>query len=130
VDFVILGNDDAIRRSRFVTRLIDALVEGKQEGRESIVTRATGTEIEPEPEPVPAPAPVAVDPSGESSQLAAAPAEVAPAAEATAGGDESPAAPASPSEGADQADISSVTPGADASAASDVAGDTNQKEES
>jgi small subunit ribosomal protein S2 len=59
VDYVIPGNDDAIRSVALVTRLIaDALLEGKQEGRESIVTRATGPEIEPEPEPVPPPEPV------------------------------------------------------------------------
>jgi small subunit ribosomal protein S2 len=52
VDFVIPGNDDAIRSVSLVTRIIaDALVEGRQIGRESVVTRATGPEIEPEPEP-------------------------------------------------------------------------------
>jgi len=50
VDFVIPGNDDAIRSVSLVTRLIaDALAEGRQEGREAVVTRATGPEIEPEP---------------------------------------------------------------------------------
>ena len=58
VDFVIPGNDDAIRSVSLVTRLIaDALAEGRQEGREAIVTRATGPEIEPEPEPQAAAAP-------------------------------------------------------------------------
>jgi len=61
VDFVIPGNDDAIRSVSLVTRLIaDALAEGRQEGREAVVTRATGPEIEPEPElvvPEQAPAP-------------------------------------------------------------------------
>lgn len=53
VDFVIPGNDDAIRSVSLVTRLIaDALAEGRQEGREAVVTRATGPEIEPEPEHV------------------------------------------------------------------------------
>ena len=52
VDFVIPGNDDAIRSVSLVTRLIaDALAEGRQEGREAVVTRATGPEIEPEPVP-------------------------------------------------------------------------------
>jgi small subunit ribosomal protein S2 len=61
VDYVIPGNDDAIRSVSLVTRLIaDALLEGKQVGRESIVTRATGPEIEPEPEPVAVPEPVPV----------------------------------------------------------------------
>ncbi len=54
VDHVIPGNDDAIRSVSLVTRLIaDALVEGRQEGREAVVTGSTGPEIEPEPEPVP-----------------------------------------------------------------------------
>jgi len=80
VDFVIPGNDDAIRSVSLVTRLIaDALAEGRQEGREAVVTRATGPEIEPEPAPAPkptaAPAPTP-DP-------APAP-EAAPAAEAAA----------------------------------------------
>jgi hypothetical protein len=47
-----------------VTRIIaDALAEGRQIGREAVVTRATGPEIEPEPEPVP----VAADGDGEST---------------------------------------------------------------
>jgi hypothetical protein len=50
-----------------VTRLIaDALGEGRQIGREAVVTRATGPEIEPEPEPVApaqAPATAALSPS-------------------------------------------------------------------
>jgi small subunit ribosomal protein S2 len=63
VDYVIPGNDDAIRSVTLVTRVIaDALVEGRQEGREAMVTRATGPEIEPEPE------------------IAAQPTEAAPAA--------------------------------------------------
>ncbi|HKN81255.1 MAG TPA: 30S ribosomal protein S2, partial [Actinomycetota bacterium] len=56
VDFVIPGNDDAIRSVSLVTRLIgDALAEGRQEGREAVVTRAIGPEIEPEPAPAPKP---------------------------------------------------------------------------
>ena len=52
VDFVIPGNDDAIRSVALVTRIVaDALAEGRQIGREAVVTRATGPEIEPEPEP-------------------------------------------------------------------------------
>jgi small subunit ribosomal protein S2 len=66
VDFVIPGNDDAIRSVALVTRLIaDALVEGRQMGREQLVTRATGPEIEPEPAPSPAaepPSPAAEQP--------------------------------------------------------------------
>jgi len=58
VDYVIPGNDDAIRSVALVTRVLaDALAEGRQEGREALVTRATGPEIEPEPEPEPEPTP-------------------------------------------------------------------------
>jgi small subunit ribosomal protein S2 len=72
VDYVIPGNDDAIRSVSLVTRLIaDALAEGRQEGREAMVTRATGPEIEPEPEPV-------SEPSRQPEAMAEAPA--APAA--------------------------------------------------
>ena len=43
VDYVIPGNDDAIRSVALVTRIVaDALIEGRQEGREAVVTRATG----------------------------------------------------------------------------------------
>jgi small subunit ribosomal protein S2 len=50
VDYVIPGNDDAIRSVALVTRIIaDALVEGRQIGREQLVTRASGPEFEPEP---------------------------------------------------------------------------------
>jgi small subunit ribosomal protein S2 len=68
VDYVIPGNDDAIRSVQLVTRLIaDALVQGRQVGREAMVTRATGPEIEPEPQ----------------AAVPAAPAPAAPAASAT-----------------------------------------------
>jgi small subunit ribosomal protein S2 len=57
VDHVIPGNDDAIRSVALVTRVIaDAIAEGRQIGREELVTRASGPEIEPEPEPEPEPA--------------------------------------------------------------------------
>jgi small subunit ribosomal protein S2 len=72
VDYVIPGNDDAIRSVTLVTRVIaDALVEGRQEGREAMVTRATGPEIEPEleiapqrtePAPAATPAEAAIEP--------------------------------------------------------------------
>src|SRR5881296_2126690 len=40
VDFVIPGNDDAIRSVALVTRIIaDALAEGRQEGRQALVTK-------------------------------------------------------------------------------------------
>jgi small subunit ribosomal protein S2 len=58
VDHVIPGNDDAIRSVTLVTRLIaDALAEGRQEGREAVVTKVMGPEITPEPEPAQAAAP-------------------------------------------------------------------------
>jgi small subunit ribosomal protein S2 len=54
VDYVIPGNDDAIRSVSLVTRIIaDALAEGRQIGREAVVTRATGPEIEPDEPPEP-----------------------------------------------------------------------------
>jgi small subunit ribosomal protein S2 len=92
VDYVIPGNDDAIRSVSLVTRIIaDALGEGRQIGREAVVTRATGPEIEPEPDVA-----VAVDASaagspGESSTVAAVLPDVA-------GVDEPPAAPAAPAD--------------------------------
>jgi small subunit ribosomal protein S2 len=88
VDFVIPGNDDAIRSVSLVTRIIaDALVEGRQIGRESVVTRATGPEIEPEPEPVAVREASAAGPAGESSTAASVPPDVAAV-------DEPPPAPA------------------------------------
>ena len=52
VDLVIPGNDDAIRAVELVTRVIaDAIIEGRREGRERMITRAEGPEIEPEPVP-------------------------------------------------------------------------------
>jgi small subunit ribosomal protein S2 len=88
VDFVIPGNDDAIRSVSLVTRLIaDALAEGRQEGREAVVTRATGPEIEPEPEPQAAAAPA---PTPEPVPAPEAP---APAAEAAPIVPDTPPAP-------------------------------------
>ncbi|MGZ4109307.1 MAG: 30S ribosomal protein S2 [Actinomycetota bacterium] len=81
VDYVIPGNDDAIRSVALVTRIVaDALAEGRQIGREQLVTKATGPEFEPEPQPAPA-APTA---------------PAAPAAEQTAAGAEPPAASVAP----------------------------------
>ncbi len=58
VDYVIPGNDDAIRSVSLIARVIaDALAEGRQIGREQLITKATGPEIEPEPEPVADPDP-------------------------------------------------------------------------
>ncbi len=51
VDYVIPGNDDAIRAVSLITRVIaDAVIEGRREGRRP-VARAEGAEIEPEPVP-------------------------------------------------------------------------------
>ena len=52
VDYVIPGNDDAIRSVALVTRIIaDALAEGRQEGRQALVTKRDEPEFQPEPEP-------------------------------------------------------------------------------
>jgi small subunit ribosomal protein S2 len=51
VDYVIPGNDDAIRSVALVTRVVaDAIAEGRRIGREEMVTRVSGPEIEPEPD--------------------------------------------------------------------------------
>jgi small subunit ribosomal protein S2 len=80
VDYVIPGNDDAIRSVQLVTRLIaDALVQGRQVGREAMVTRATGPEIEPEPASA-APATPAASATPATPAASAIPAETAPPA--------------------------------------------------
>lgn len=77
VDYVIPGNDDSIRSVALVTRLIaDALADGRHEGRERLVTKATGPEIEPEPEPEPSREP--------EPELEAAPADMAESVASTA----------------------------------------------
>jgi small subunit ribosomal protein S2 len=112
VDYVIPGNDDAIRSVALVARILaDALNEGRREGREAIVTKATGPEIEPEPEPVDAPA--AVAPS-DSAPLASAPASEAPAENPTEGG-----------AGSDSAIDTVAEPEAGFDAAPDVAEETS-----
>jgi len=74
VDYVIPGNDDAIRSVALVTRIIaDALAEGRQIGREQLVTRASGPEFEPEPQP----------PSAAAVEAAPAPTEAPTAATTT-----------------------------------------------
>jgi small subunit ribosomal protein S2 len=94
VDYVIPGNDDAIRSVTLVTRVIaDALVEGRQEGREAMVTRATGPEIEPEPEPEPrpqhtTPAPAAAEQTVEVEAPKPASEPEAPAMAAAEGADQ------------------------------------------
>jgi len=63
VDYVIPGNDDAIRSVALVTRIIvDALAEGRQEGRAALVTRKEEPEFQPEPQPEPQPQPQAAEP--------------------------------------------------------------------
>jgi small subunit ribosomal protein S2 len=110
VDYVIPGNDDAIRSVTLVTRVIaDALVEGRQEGREAMVTRATGPEIEPEleiaPQPTePAPAATPAEAAIEPEPPTPAPEPEAPAPESEAPAPEpEPEAPAmAAAEGSDQ----------------------------
>jgi small subunit ribosomal protein S2 len=80
VDYVIPGNDDAIRSVALVTRIIaDALADGRQEGREAIVTRATGPEIEPEPDEPAAPPVAAEEAATGASAVSATPPAEAPA---------------------------------------------------
>jgi len=51
VDYVIPGNDDAIRSVALVTRIIaDALEEGRREGRQALVARKDEPEFQPEPD--------------------------------------------------------------------------------
>ncbi|HEX6230219.1 MAG TPA: 30S ribosomal protein S2 [Actinomycetota bacterium] len=92
VDYVIPGNDDAIRSVSLVTRIVaDALIEGRQEGREAVVTRATGPEIEPEPEPA-APS----EPAAASEPAATSEPETPPAAEAATSGPSGAPTPVEP----------------------------------
>jgi small subunit ribosomal protein S2 len=79
VDYVIPGNDDAIRSVELVTRLIaDAVIEGRRLGQERAITRAEGPEIEPEPAPEAAPdgawpeGPRADEPSASTDETPAA----------------------------------------------------------
>jgi small subunit ribosomal protein S2 len=125
VDYVIPGNDDAIRSVALVTRIVaDALVEGRQIGREQLVTKASAPDFEPEPEPVAAaPAPTApsravepapaVEPSQAPATAGQTPADAATAVETAA--DAAPAAEETP------ADATSAT-AADPATASDSNG--------
>ncbi|MGH2530532.1 MAG: 30S ribosomal protein S2 [Actinomycetota bacterium] len=88
VDYVIPGNDDAIRSVSLVTRIIaDALAGGRREGREALVSRADAQEFEPEPvEASDAPsAPVEV-PAVEAGSAPAGAASVTATDEAPSGG--------------------------------------------
>ncbi len=107
VDYVIPGNDDAIRSVSLVTRIIaDALAEGRQEGREAMVTRATGPEIEPEPA-VETPALAVETPAVETP-----PAPVAPAAAPSEPAAAEPATEAEPSTAAEPATETEPSAGA------------------
>jgi small subunit ribosomal protein S2 len=107
VDYVIPGNDDAIRSVALVTRIIaDALAEGRQIGREQLVTKASGPEFEEEPV---ASAPVAAAPPVESATLAAQPASAASASDDDAGGAEPPVASTITSDGATTAEEITTT---------------------
>jgi len=71
VDYVIPGNDDAIRSVALVTRIIaDALAEGRQEGRAALVTGREEPEFQPEPEPA-ADRPQAAEPAAAEPAAAA-----------------------------------------------------------
>jgi small subunit ribosomal protein S2 len=102
VDYVIPGNDDAIRSVALVTRIIaDALAEGRHIGREQLVTRTSGPEFEREPEAPAAsaePLPATQSPEAESATTNAtaspAPATSRAAAPATAAGKVSARPPA------------------------------------
>lgn len=76
VDYVIPGNDDAIRAVSVITRVIaDACVEGR-----AVFAPAAEKEAPAAPAPAPAPAPVADEASVEA--VAEAPAEAAPVSDA------------------------------------------------
>jgi small subunit ribosomal protein S2 len=73
VDFVIPGNDDAIRAVNLVTRVIaDALAEGYGMAKEELIERATGGPRAPAPSgPRPQAAPAAVDETPSAEEAAA-----------------------------------------------------------
>ncbi|MGD9518206.1 MAG: 30S ribosomal protein S2 [Armatimonadota bacterium] len=49
VDYVIPGNDDAIRAIRLITsKIADAVIEGRQEYQQSLIDRGVEAEVEPE----------------------------------------------------------------------------------
>ena len=76
VDYVIPGNDDAIRSVNLVTRVVaDAIAEGRREGQERLITRATGPEIEPEPAPASGEAAAPPAPAAEAASTPSAASE-------------------------------------------------------
>jgi small subunit ribosomal protein S2 len=84
VDYVIPGNDDAIRSVALVTRIVaDALAEGRQIGREQLVTKASGPEFEPEPQPVAAAPAPSVEPTSAATSTDRTPSAEPTPADAT-----------------------------------------------
>jgi small subunit ribosomal protein S2 len=72
VDFIIPGNDDAIRAVNLVTRVVaDALAEGYGMAKEEIVERATARAPRPTAGPRPQAAPAAVDETPSDEEAAA-----------------------------------------------------------
>jgi small subunit ribosomal protein S2 len=119
VDYVIPGNDDAIRAVTLVTRVIaDGLAEGYGMAKDEVVEKATGAELpaptaaprRTQPRPTAAPAAVGETPSAEEAAKIAASmvfepdptpeqaAEEAPAGEAEAAADEPEVVPEPPAE--------------------------------
>jgi small subunit ribosomal protein S2 len=75
VDYVIPGNDDAIRAVTLVTRIIaDAIGEGRGMSKDSLVEKATGQPASQVFEPD-APPPAAAAPADDEPEIAAEPAE-------------------------------------------------------
>jgi small subunit ribosomal protein S2 len=73
VDYVIPGNDDAIRAVTLVTRIIaDAIGQGRGMSKDSLVGKATGQPASQVFEPD-APAPVAAAPADDEPEIAAEP---------------------------------------------------------
>jgi len=93
VDFVIPGNDDAIRSVSLVASVIaDAIEEGKQLAAKDFAERAMGEEEPAEPEPAvrrpPAPEPAAGGPTADTAVS-----ESSPAADAERTGEVAPSRP-------------------------------------
>jgi small subunit ribosomal protein S2 len=131
VDYVIPGNDDAIRAVSLIARVVaDAIEEGRLERHQGIGARLTSEpEIEPEPamvaeQPAAAASRPGPEPAAAASQAAPEP-EAAPVAEAEpaqAAADEasSPARDAEAAVGADRTGASEVDPAEAAERARDA----------
>jgi small subunit ribosomal protein S2 len=86
-DFVIPGNDDAIRSCSLVVHALgDAITEGKQRAKPADFAPAPAEETQPEPEPEP-------EPEAEAPPEAAPEAPVEPEAETEPAAPEAPAEP-------------------------------------